>query len=568
MRLTRRLLPSVLALGVAILPLGCGVNAPWQGALGRDGNYHAHGTQKDREIPLTAGVPNMGQQPVLPRDPAIDGKTNVSILYTNDIHSRVDPFPTDFYYKLYAGKGGFGRIATAIRDFKAKNPATIAVDSGDYLQGTPFFNFYRGEVEMKMMEAAGFDAITIGNHEFDNGVEDLKKVLPHYKGSLITTNMTFTPEVAQRYTVKKVGNVRVGMFSLITEVNGLVSAPNFKGAKYYDPIKVAQAAVAKLRKEADVVVLLSHVGTVPPYSEEGSDDHEVEEEQITDEKIAERVPGIDVIVSGHTHIMIKTPKIIRNKISGNKTFIVSSGMGGGFLGKADLTFEKGKLTYLSNEMVPMTASVPTTPAIESMVSPYRAKMDATLKVNIGEAKGTFKRYGTTDTESTLNNLIADATLWAARGVKPNVDFAVMSSGTPRNHIMPGPISVEDVFYALPFDNRIDILEVNGQQALEMLTVQRRPSDNKRHSISNVTYTLTKNFGPIKDVMIGGKPLDLNAKYVVAVNDYMAEGSSGFTMLPGSPRIQTGILQRDSLINYIKQQKVLTPETGRIKLMTP
>lgn len=568
MRITRRLLPSVLALGLAMSTISCGVNAPWQGALGRDGNYHAHGTQKAREIPLTPGVPNLGQQPLIPRDPAIDGKTQVSIVYTNDIHSRIDPFPTDFYYKFYAGKGGFGRLATAIKDIKAKNPATIAVDSGDYLQGTPYFNFYRGEVEMKLMDAAGFDVITIGNHEFDNGVEDLKKVLPFYKGSLITTNMTFSPEVAHRYTVKKVGNVRVGMFALITEVNGLVSAPNFKGAKYYDPIKVAQAAVAKLRKEADVVVLLSHMGTVPPYAEEGGDDHEVEDEQITDEKLAERVPGIDVIVSGHTHVMIKKPKIIRNKTNGHKTFIVSSGMGGGYLGKADLTFEKGKLTYLANDMVPMTAAVPNAPAIESMVAPYRSRMDATIKVDIGEAKGTFKRYGTNDTESTLNNLIADATLWAARSKNPAVDFAVMSSGTPRNHIMAGPISVEDVFYALPFDNKIDIVTVNGQQALEMLTVQRRPTDNKRHAISGVTYTLTKNFGPIKDVMIGGKPLDLNATYVVAVNDYMAEGSSGFTMLPGNPRLQTGILQRDALINYIKTKRVLSPDNGRIKLMTP
>jgi 2',3'-cyclic-nucleotide 2'-phosphodiesterase (5'-nucleotidase family) len=565
MHFARRLLPSILALGVAALPLGCGLNAPWQGALGRDGGYNIHGTGKDREIPLSPGVPNLGQQPVIPRDAAMDGKANCSIVYTNDIHSRVDPFPTDFYYKFYAGKGGFGRIATAIRDLKAQNPATIAVDSGDYLQGTPYFNFYKGEVEMKLMQAAGFDAITIGNHEFDNGVEDLRKVLPFYKGTLITTNMTFSPEVAHRYTVKKVGNVRVGMFALLTEVNGLVSAPNFKGAKYYDPIKVAQAAVAKLRKESDVVVLLSHMGTVPPYQEEGGDDHEVEDEQITDEILAERVPGIDVIVSGHTHVMIKNPKVIRNKRNGAKTFIVSSGMGGGYLGKADLNFDQGRLVGINNSMIPLTASVPNAADVESMVSPFRTNMDQTLKVNIGEAQGTFKRYGTKDTESTLNNLIADATLWAARTKNPKVDFAVMSSGTPRNHIMAGPISVEDVFYALPFDNKIDIVEVNGKQALEMLTVQRRPTDNKRHSISNVTYTLLKNFGPIKDVVIGGQPLDLNRKYVVAVNDYMAEGSSGFTMLPGNPRVQTGILQRDALINYIKAQKVLAPETGRIKL---
>jgi 2',3'-cyclic-nucleotide 2'-phosphodiesterase (5'-nucleotidase family) len=192
-------------------------------------------------------------------------------------------------------------------------------------------------------------------------------------------------------------------------------------------------------------------------------------------------------------------------------------------------------------------------------------MDSTLQVQIGNATGTFKRYGTKDTESSLNNLIADATLWAARRVNPKVDFAVMSSGTPRNPISTGTIKVEDVFYALPFDNKIDIVEVSGQAALDMLTIQRRPTDNKRHAISNVTYTLLKNFGPITDVMIGGQPIDLNRKYIVAVNDYMAEGSSGFTMLPGNPRTQTGILQRDALIDYIKTTGTLTPSAPRIKL---
>lgn len=561
MQQTRRLLSSALALAMLVPLAGCGGSGIWGSE--RFGATGVSAADAKREIPLSPGVPPLGQQPVLPRDAAMDGSTHFSLVYTNDIHSRVDPFPTNFYYGFYAGKGGFSRITSKISELKAQDPATIAVDSGDYLQGTPYFNFYKGEVELKMMQAAGFDAITIGNHEFDNGVDDLKKVLPYYKGSLITTNMTFTPEVAQRYCVKKVGNVRVGMFALITEVNGLVSAPNFKGARYYDPIKVAQAAVAKLRKEADVVVLLSHMGTVPPYSDETADDHPVEDSPITDEVLAQKVQGIDVIISGHTHVMIKQPKVIRNR--GWQTYIVSSGMGGGYLGKADVVLNNGHVAGFKNDCIPLTANVPGTPAIDQMLSPYRAQMDSTLQVQLGTATGTFKRYGTKDAESTLNNLIADATLWAARRVNPKVDFAVMSSGTPRNPISTGTIKVEDVYYALPFDNKICIVEVNGKQAIDMLTIQRRPTDNKRHAISNATYTLLKNFGPITDVMIGGQPVDPNRKYLVAVNDYMATGSSGFTMLPGNPCVATGILQRDALIDYIKAQGTLTPSAPRIKL---
>lgn len=550
-----------LTAAVAAATLGCGAAT---GLFGQGQGWvpRALAEGARREIPVTAGAPALGQQPLIPRDPALDaGKVPLSLLYTNDIHSRVDPFPANFYYSFYAAKGGMARLATAIKDLKAKNPNTLAVDSGDYLQGTPYFNFFKGETEMKLMQAIGYDAITIGNHEFDNGVDDLMKVLPHYKGKLITTNMTFTPEVAQRYSVIKVGSVRVGIFALITEVNGLIAAPNFKGAKYYDPIASAKAAVAKLRQESDVVVLLSHMGTVPPYAEPEADDHEAG--PITDEVLAAKVPGIDVIISGHTHVMIKRPKLIRHA-GGSPTYIVSAGMGGGYLGKADLVLDKGRTTSLANDCLPLTNAVAPHPGVEAMIAPYRATLDRTIKVELGEATAQFKRYGTNDMESSLNNVISDACLAAARAVKAEVSFAVTSSGTPRNPLPQGKLLVEDVFYSLPFDNQIVLMEVSGKTAIEMLTIQRRPTDRKRHAFSNASYTLNVNAGPISDVRIAGKPVDPNAKYWVAVNDYMADGSSGFTMLPGNPRVDTRILQRDALINYIKAKRTITPEVGRIK----
>lgn len=581
-QLARTIGATIVALAV-LAPLGCGGATPW-GRTNVPAAFGAKGATK-REIPLTPGIPALGQQPVIPRDPALDGVVNFNLLYTNDIHSRVDPFPKNFYYAFYSGKGGFGRIATAIHDFKARNPNTLAVDSGDYLQGTPYFNFFKGETEMRLMDAAGFDAITVGNHEFDNGVTQLQQVMPHYKGTVITTNMTFDQNIGVRYAVKKVGPVRVGMFALITEVNGLVGAPNFQGAKYYDPIKVAQAAVAKLRKEADVVVVLSHMGTTPPWSEEGeamrrsgdpeaianadhADDHAPdadtkEEELITDELLAQRVPGIDVIVSGHTHVMIKRPQVVKNRFGA--THIISSGMGGGYLGQANITLDKGRVAKVANAMLPLTEAVPASAPIESIIAPYREVVNRTIKEEIGESTGVFKRYGTNDVESSLNNLIADACLAAARSIKPEVSFAVMSSGTPRNPLPIGKLKVEDCFYALPFDNRIVLMQVTGAKALEMLTIQRRPTDHKRHSIAGASYTLLKNAGPIEDARINGQPIDPNANYWVAVNDYMADGSSGFVMLPGSPRVNTDVLQRDALINYIRARRTVTPEVGRIKV---
>lgn len=548
---------AAAALALALVSGGLPGSGP---ALAREGGEAAVTAKRHREIPLTPGTPPMGQQPRIPRDPGLTARaTAVNVLYTNDIHSRIDPFPADFYNKHYAGKGGFARLAAAIRREKAADPATIAVDSGDYLQGTPYFNFYKGEAELKLMDAAGFDAITVGNHEFDNGVAGFKKVMPLYRGTLVTTNLTFGDGVGQRYAVKQVGGVRVGLFALITEVNGLVAASAFKGAQYYDPILSARAAVARLREEADVIVMLSHVGTKLHHGKSSPEAADHDGTPVSDEDIATAVPGIDVIISGHTHIKVDPPMVV------GKTHIVSTGMGGAYLGKVRLTVAGGRVAEVHHALLPMDRQVPADRGVEAIIAPYRAPMERTLSTVIGEATAAFDKYRPESAECGVNNLVADAMLAGARQVDPGVDFAVASSGTPRAAINPGPITMEDVFYALPFDNEIVIQEVSGQTAIEMLTLQRRANDHVRHAIANATYVLTRNAGPIAEVRIGGRPIDPRKTYKVAVNDYMAEGSSGFSMLTSAEKRSTHVLQRDALVELIKARGRLAPEVGRIQV---
>ena len=534
-------------------------------------------------IPTRPGVPNLGQEPLLPKDPATVGKrVPLTLIYTTDIHSRVEPFPTDHYQRTYAGKGGLGRMATAIKRIRESDPNTALLDSGDYLQGTPYYNFFKGEVELKLLNLMRFDAVTLGNHEFDDGVAGLRRVLPHYKGRIVSTNVTFQPEIASRYAVFKAGSLRVGVFGLMPQVDGLITPPNFLTGAYYNPITVARAAVARLRKEADIVICMSHVGTEPPYGNESAEsvdlngpaeeiekchdhldldsDNTEEAPQFTDEQIAAAAPGIDVILSGHTHLLVKNPKVIRS--GGRQTHIVSSGFGGGYLGKATLEVLDGKIVEAKNDLLKLDANVPSDPAIDAALAPYKAKLDGTLQVDIAEAKGDFKRYNSAEPESSLNNLVADATLASARKANPKVAFSVVSSGTPRSNIMSGRISLEDIYYALPFDNRIDIVQVSGKVVAEMLRVKRRPNELKRHAISNATYTLA-GADKIKNIMIGNAPLDLKATYLAAVNDYMAEGGSGFEMLIGVPRTPTGVIQRDALVEYLKAKGSVVPETGRI-----
>ncbi len=524
---------------------------------GMDLDTHAHARNG---IPTSPGAPDLGTQPGVPADPAIGGKrVPLTLLYTSDIHSRVDPFPQQFYHSIYAGKGGLARIAQATRQIRKSTPNSLLLDSGDYLQGSPFYNFFKGEVEMKALNAIDYDAVTIGNHEFDNGVPALRKVLSLFKGPIVTTNVTFSPEMGQRYAVLKAGPLRVGVFALLTEVSGLITPPNFQTARYYDPVAAARKAVARLQKEADVIVCMSHVGIVPPWSE----DDEPDPAQITDEAVAKQVTGIDVILSGHTHASVKRPIVIRN--GNEQTLIVAPGYGGGFLGRLDLTVQDGTVVASQNDLVPLDRSVPLATDVEAVIAPYRAKMDTTLQRRIGTAVAPFGRYVGQDYESGLNNLIADATLTAARKADPEVAFGMSSSGTPRNFILQGPITVEDVYYALPFDNRVYIVEVKGQAVLDMLTIQRRTTDNKRHAIANASYTLDPGSKTITDVTIAGAPFDPKRVYKVAVNDYMADGGSGFSMLPSAKRRDLGVLQREALIEHITKAKSLIPDVSRITI---
>ncbi|MBM3268731.1 MAG: bifunctional metallophosphatase/5'-nucleotidase [Candidatus Sericytochromatia bacterium] len=529
-------------------------------------------------IPTTPGAPDFGQQPVLQQDPSIVGqRVPITFMYTSDIHSRVEPFAQSFYQRTYAGKGGFARLASMVKGLRQSEPNPTLLDSGDYLQGTPYYNFFKGEVELRLMDKLKYDAITIGNHEFDSGMGALRQVLSSYRGRVVTSNMTFAPELAARYAVFKAGNLRVGVFGLMAQVDGLIAPPNFLGARYYDPVVVARAAVAKLRKEADVIVCISHVGTTPPYSDESveSTNHEHDQEdvddfhdeagtseapQYADEKIAAQVQGINVILSGHTHMLVKNPKVVR---SGNwQTYIVSAGFGGGYLGKANAEIQDGRVVSFKNDLLPVNAAVPEDPAIAADIAPYKQRIDGKLKVKIGEATDVFKRYGSADIESTLNNLIADATLAATRKVA-KIDFAISSSGTPRSNMAAGPLTLEDAFFTLPFDNKLAIVQVRGDVAAEALRIKRRPREMKRHAVSNVTYALVPGTDRIKNIMVGGEPLDPKRTYTIAVTDYMAEGGSGFAMFIGANRKDTGIVQRDALINYIREAGRITPEAGRI-----
>ena len=210
-----------------------------------------------------AGATSAFTAPLLQPSP---GETLITILHTNDLHSQIDPLPAN---DRNAGKGGVSRLATLAKRIRAENPNTLLIDAGDAFQGTPYFNFYKGEVEYKSMSAIGYDVVTLGNHDFDNGVDGLAAAMKFAKFEFVSTNYDVrgTPieSRVKPYVVREFGGVRVGIFGLGISPTGLITPENFKGIKYFDPVKVSHGAVRVLREKerCAMVICASHLGYYP-----------------------------------------------------------------------------------------------------------------------------------------------------------------------------------------------------------------------------------------------------------------------------------------------------------------
>jgi len=262
--------------------------------------------------------------------------TIITILHTNDTHSQIDPLPAN---DANAGKGGVARRATVVKRVRKENPNTLLVDAGDVLQGTPYFNFYKGEVEYKAMSAIGYDVGTLGNHEFDNGVEALAKALTFANFDIVSANYdvkgTVLEQRVKRYVVKTLAGIRVGLFGLGVSPVALITPDNFHGVTYIDPVVAARDVVKKLREEerCALVVCMSHLG----YNADAKSG---------DSFVASQVDGIDFIASGHTHTFMKEP-VTQTQPCGAKTTIFQVGKSGIYVGRVDFTFRAGKLADTS-----------------------------------------------------------------------------------------------------------------------------------------------------------------------------------------------------------------------------
>jgi len=262
-------------------------------------------------------------------------KKHITILHTNDVHSHIDPFPKD--HANFPNQGGLARRASLVANVRNENPNTFLFDAGDIFQGTPYFNFYGGELEFKLMSMLQYDATTIGNHDFDNGVHGLLAQMPHGKFDFICANYDFSNTVLNGYTkpykIYEKDGVKVGVYGLGIALEGLVTKQLYKETKYLNPYEIAHDLeyTLKVEKECDLVICLSHLG----YKYENLN-------KPSDVLLAAKTRHTNLIIGGHTHTFLKTPTKIINTL-GNEVLVNQVGCFGVHVGRVDFYLDLGTI---------------------------------------------------------------------------------------------------------------------------------------------------------------------------------------------------------------------------------
>jgi 5'-nucleotidase len=260
-----------------------------------------------------------------------DAAVQLTILHTNDVHSRIEPFPMDG--SRNQGLGGVARRAALIKKIRAEQTNVLLLDAGDIFQGTPYFNLYGGEVEMTVMSEMGYDAATMGNHDFDNGLAGFAKQLPHANFPFLVSNYNFdNTELkgkTQPFKIFKKQGIKIGVFGLGIELSGIVNKKNYGDTVYLEPIAKANEMASLLKNEhhCDLVICLSHLG------------YKYKEDKVSDQILAKSTRNIDLIIGGHTHTFMKVPEDIMN-LDGKITTVNQVGFAGINLGRLDYFFNR------------------------------------------------------------------------------------------------------------------------------------------------------------------------------------------------------------------------------------
>ncbi len=492
----------------------------------------------------------------------------LTILHTNDLHAHDEEFVVD-------GKtvGGFDRIGYLIKSLREKSPNTLVIDAGDIFQGTPFYKLYQGATEVEFLNQAGYDIYTIGNHEFDNGPDNLAKQLAKAKFAVINANLDTTAnpalgKVIKPSVIKVIDGQKVGFIGAVTpdlsKVSLTLNGVKIKGVNPEDfeegashSGKIPDSWMNPIREEVkklnaqgvNKIILVTHVGVE------------------LDKQLAEAIPQVDAIIGGHSHTFLKEPIIVQHP-DGSSCVIVQAGCYGRALGDLTLSFDSnGKviLPKVHYDLLDITDRVPKDKAISDYLAQEDKPVIALRKQIVGFANGEFSHKGSrTWWDSPLGDLITDAI--AEEGSEYGADIAFENRGGMRGGIEKGPITKEEVDEILPFENHLIVATVAGSTIWDVLehSLSGHPGDRffDEHGLKlafnqnapeghKLVFILAKENGE-------WKPLNLSGSYRIAVNDYSFGGGEGYNFAQATNIQKTQDLLSDVLLKYLAKHPKITP----------
>lgn len=467
---------------------------------------------------------------------------NLTILHINDFHGRLLPYIVRSISEKIP-VSGFAYLAQLINEERSKNPeGTILLSAGDMFQGTPQSNIFRGEPVIEIMNLLNFDAMAIGNHEFDWGQETLQKLVslskfPYLSANIFDKDGKYLPYLKPYIILERKG-LKIAVIGLTTPETAYITKPDYvQNLVFKNPEEVLPRIIDEVRnKGANLVVVLSHLGFD------------------ADKNLAEKVSGIDVIIGGHSHTVVINPAIVRGVI------ITQAGYNGIYLGVLELKIQPDTNMILGytkeNELKTVFAGPENKfdEKVAQIIDKYNNQLKEEFAKVVGETLVDLVRNY--NEESNVGNVICDAMREAT-----SADIAFQNSGGIRTDINKGPITMELVYTLLPFDNVLVVMDLTGAQILKLLEQSATLEKGiLQQSGLKVKYDMTKPKGQrVLEVFVGDKPLELDKVYKVVTNDFLAAGGDNFVTFKEGKNLVYGDMLRDVFIEYLKKHSPISPK---------
>lgn len=483
---------------------------------------------------------------------------NLTILYTNDFHSAFDPIPA-YWLKGSPKLGGAAELSALINKFRKKEKNVFLFDSGDMFTGM-ISNLTKGGALMEMMRKMHYDAMAIGNHEFDYGSKNFSTQMNKVPFPILGANIYYKGTdhpYSRPYTIIERNGIKIGVIGIIGQDARSVALPSgITNLDFYDPIPVVRKYVKFLKPQVDLIVVLAHQGKTGPMQTDAEARPELQRNFDEDIKLTTEVKGINVFIGGHAHRGIEKPYV--NKKTG--TIILQTYGYGTRLGYLKLKIKDNKIVSFNGRLIKVWSDkIKPDTVIAKMLSSYKKEFAPKIGIVVGNLKTRLVREY--NLESPLGDFVADVMLTST-----GAQVAFENAGGLRADLPEGNVTNGDVLNALPFFNTLVTSMLSGKQIKKILE-QGFTLERGMIQVAGIKakYNLDKPIGNrLVELLIDNQPVKDNKLYKVATNNFLGQGGDLYLTFLKSKQIDTGKSLSDMVIDYLKKAKVVNaPKKGRL-----